>query len=59
MAKSKPKSLHQLRDEAVKILYESLNKNYVISLEECYEIYDKMQEVNRSGSDSISTPPRY
>lgn len=53
MPKNKSGSSDQLRDKAVKILFESLSGKYSISLEKCYEIYDKMQKVNQSDSDRI------
>lgn len=39
-----PKSL---REQAVKILHETLNKNHNVSKQECYELYDKMQVENK------------
>jgi hypothetical protein len=53
MSRSKSRSPDQLRDKAVKVLFDSLNGNHTISLEECYKIYDKMQKINRSDSDKV------
>ena len=36
-----------LREQAVKILFETLNKNHDVSKQECYELYDKMQVENK------------
>lgn len=45
-----PKELtnQELREKAVDILYTTLRQKYEsITREECYQLYDKMQEVNR------------
>ena len=37
-----------LREEGAKALYESLKKsNPTVTLEDCYKIYDKMQQENK------------
>ena len=42
--KEDPKNL---REQAVEILHETLNKNHKVSKQECYELYDKMQVENK------------
>jgi deoxyribodipyrimidine photolyase-like uncharacterized protein len=43
----------KIREEGVKVLYESLKKNHPhTTLEDCYQIYDKMQHKNKE-SDNL------
>lgn len=51
MGNSLTEDKRRLREEAVKVLYDSLKSKHNISKEECYEIYDKMQKVN-DGSEN-------
>lgn len=51
MPENVPKTPQQLRKEAVRVLFETLNQNQTVSLQECYEIYDKMQQANHLASD--------
>lgn len=39
-----------LREEGAKVLYESLKKsNPNVTMDDCYKIYDKMQQENKKG----------
>ena len=48
MGNSVTEDKKKLREEAVQVLYDSLKSKHNISKEECYEIYDKMQKVNKA-----------
>lgn len=41
--KKRQKSKEEVREEAVEVLYNSLKEKQPVSKEECYKIYDKMQ----------------